>query len=81
MPTSKERLVSTNELAKHLGMSVATVNYYTNMGLFTIHDRKGNKRLYDKVEMEVVFRKVHELRKEGYSLRLIQQRFEKGYRL
>lgn len=76
---SKGHLITTTELAAYLKVSVATVNYYTNLGLFKVTDRQGNTRLYDKSEMEAVFKKVHQMRKEGYSLRLIQQRFEKGY--
>jgi len=73
-------LVTTKELAKILGLSVASVNYYTNLGLFNIKDRKGNMRLYDKNEISGVFETIHRLRKEGYSLRLIQQRLtSKGY--
>ena len=76
---SLEGVVSTKELAKALSVSVATVNYYTNLGLFKIHNRRGNLRLYDKRETVSVFEKIQQLRREGYSLRLIQQRFEKGY--
>jgi len=64
-----------------LGISVASVNYYTNLGLFQIKDRKGNARLYDKDEVSRVFESIHKLRKEGYPLRLIQQRLEKGYNI
>ena len=72
-------LASTKEMAKALDVSVATVNYYTNMGLFKTSGRKGNVRLYDRRETASVFDKIQQLRREGYSLRLIQQRFEKGY--
>ena len=74
-----ERLLSPKELAKILQVSTATVNYYTNLGLFKPIDRKGNLRLYDKRETVGIFEKIRQLRKEGYSLRLIQQRLEKGY--
>lgn len=76
---TQESLIPTKELARALGVSVATVNYYTNLGLFKISGRKGNVRLYDKRETAGIFEKIQQLRKEGYSLRLIQQRFEKGY--
>ena len=44
-------LVTTKDLAKLLGVSVASINYYTNLGLFNAKDRKGNVRLYDKNEV------------------------------
>ncbi len=75
------KYVTTKELAKILGISVASVNYYTNMGLFQIRDRKGNKRLYGRAEVVGVFERIRQFRKEGYPLRLIQQRLERGYNI
>ena len=76
-----DHLVSTKELAKFLGISVASVNYYTNLGLFGIKDRKANARVYDKYEIKGIFEEIRRLRKEGYSLRLIQQRLTRGYHI
>ena len=73
--------VTTKELAKLLGVSVASVNYYTNMGLFKIKDRRGNVRLYDRHETLSTFEKIRHLKMEGYSLRLIQRRLNRGYNL
>lgn len=75
-------LVDTKTAAKLLGISLASVNYYTNLGLFKITDRKGNMRLYDKNEIIGIFDTIQRLRKEGYSLRLIQQKLNnKGYNI
>ncbi|MBL7069463.1 MAG: MerR family transcriptional regulator [Candidatus Omnitrophica bacterium] len=74
-----EDTVSIKELAKQLKISPATVNYYTNLGFFKIKDRRGNMRLYDKAEISSIFEKVRQLRREGYSLKIIQQKLEKGY--
>jgi len=76
-----QNLISTDSLAKVLSISVATVNYYTNLGLFAVHDRRGNARLYDKRETISVFEKIQQMRREGYSLKLIHQKLEKGYSL
>lgn len=78
---TSESLISTKELARLLGMSTATITYYINMGLFKVKDRSGNARLYDKRETISIFEKIYKLRKEGYSLRLIQKKLEKGYRI
>ena len=80
MDTS-ENLITAEKLAKALGISVATINYYTNLGLFKVHDRKGNARLYDKREMMSVFEEIQQLRRDGYSLKLIHQKLEKGYNI
>lgn len=74
-------LITSKEVAKMLGISVASVNYYTNLRLLTIQEKKGNTRLYNKEEVNNTYKKIYRLRKEGYSLRLIQERLDKGYRI
>jgi len=74
-----DNLVTTKDLAKLLSISIASVNYYTNLGFFNIRERKGSTRLYDKNEIINTYQEMGKLRKEGYSLRLIQQRLNKGY--
>ncbi len=76
-----ETLVTTKKLAKLLGISVASVNYYTNLGLFNVKDRQGNTRLYDRNEVTSVFEVIRQLKKDGYSLRLIQKKLAKGYNI
>ncbi|MFH1855988.1 MAG: MerR family transcriptional regulator [Candidatus Omnitrophota bacterium] len=71
-----ENLMSIYELAKFLEISVASVNYYTNLGFFNVKDRKGNRRLYDKNEIFSIYHQIRQLRKKGYTLKLIQQRLE-----
>jgi len=74
-------LITTKKLAKVLRVSVASVNYYTNLGLFKVKERKGNARLYDQNEIMRVYDTVQCLRQEGYSLHLIQKKLDKGYSL
>jgi len=70
----ENNLLPLKEIARLLGLSSATANYYTNLGLFRISKRKGNCRLYDKGEVLARFEKIKELRSQGYSLGLIQQK-------
>ena len=76
-----ENLITLEELAKLLGVSSATVNYYTNLGFFKVKDRRGNRRLYDKNESRVLSEQIRKMRREGYSLRVIQDRLNKGYKV
>ena len=76
-----ESLISMQEVAKFLGVSSATVNYYTNLGFFKIKDRQGNKRLYEKNEVRELFTQIRKMRKEGYPLRIIQDRLNKEYKV
>lgn len=71
----EKTLVSLKEVAQLLGLSAATANYYTNIGLFRISRRKGNCRLYDKDQTLKRFDKIKALRSQGYSLGLIQRQF------
>ena len=76
-----ENLVTLEELAKLLGVSSATVNYYTNLGFFKVRDRRGNRRLYEKGEVRELHEQIRKMRREGYSLRIIQERLNKGYKI
>lgn len=66
-----EKFLSPKEIASLLGISMATVNYYTNLGLFRPEERKGNMRLYSKSGVLRNFSKIRSLRQKGYSLKLI----------
>lgn len=72
----KKNFCSPKAIAETLHISVATVNYYTNIGLFRAVDRQGNKRLYDMERILLTFAKIKELRKQGYSLGLIRDRLQ-----
>ncbi len=69
-------MLSLNEVASLLHISAATVNYYTNIGLFRVSSRKGNRRLYDKAEVLRRIDKIKEMRSQGYPLVLIRQMLE-----
>lgn len=71
----KNNMITVDELSKLYLLSKATINYYTNMGLLHIADKQGNKRLYDKGEVEERLEKIRQLRTSGYSLRLIRKQF------
>lgn len=67
------KVLTPKEIVHLLGISMATVNYYTNIGLFKPAGRKGNMRLYAKAGILKNFSKIKELRQKGYSLKLISQ--------
>lgn len=74
----ENNLLPLKEIARLLGLSSATANYYTNLGLFRISRRKGNCRLYDKNDILARFEKIKTLRSQGYSLGLIQQKINEN---
>jgi DNA-binding transcriptional MerR regulator len=71
----ESELLSLKEVAKILRISPATVNYYGNIGLFQVAERRGNTRFYEKGDILARFEKIKSLRKQGYSLSLIQRNF------
>lgn len=75
MRENKGNLITIDEISKLYNLSNPTVNYYTNMGLLPIADKHGNKRLYDKDEIHKRMEKIREMRRSGYSLRLISRHF------
>lgn len=68
-------LLTVDEISKLYNLSKPTINYYTNMGLLSIADKHGNKRLYNKAEVHKRLEKIREMRRSGYSLRLIRRQF------
>ncbi|MFH0935366.1 MAG: MerR family transcriptional regulator [Candidatus Omnitrophota bacterium] len=74
----EKKLLTLKEIAVLMGLSVATANYYTNLGLFRIEKRRGNCRLYDKTDILQRFDKIKQLRSQGYSLGLIQRRLRES---
>ena len=47
---------------------------YTNMGLFKVVGRRGNKRLYDEADTRSQLAKIKNMVVEGYPLRLIRDK-------
>ena len=73
MLQEKKNLITIDDISKLYGFSKATINYYTNMGLLHIAEKQGNKRLYDDNEVRKRLEKIKEMRRSGYSLRLIRK--------
>ncbi|MDP3787362.1 MAG: MerR family transcriptional regulator [Candidatus Omnitrophota bacterium] len=69
----KKNLRTIGDISKLYSFSKATINYYTNMGLLRIAEKQGNKRLYDDNEVRKRLEKIKEMRRSGYSLRLIRK--------
>lgn len=69
----KKDLITIGEISKRYGLSMSSLNYYTNMGLLSIAEKQGNKRLYDENEVSKRLEKIKDMRRSGYSLRLIRK--------
>jgi len=73
---SKRKLVSAQEIVKKYGVTYQTVNHYTNSDLLKVVGKKGNVRMYDKLEVKQRLAKIMHLMSEGYPLRLIKKQLE-----
>jgi len=73
----KKEIISAIDIAKNYNFSYQTVNYYTNLGLLKVIENQGNKRLYDKQDVEERLKTIKELKHRGYPLRLIRDELRK----
>lgn len=71
------QLITIKDIVKNHNLSYQMVNHYTRMGLLTVVERKGYKRLYDKQETEKHLKTIIELKNQGYTLPLIRDQFIK----
>ena len=65
------------EIVKRHNIPYSTLTHYTNLGFFTVLKGKGNKRLYDRQEVNARLRKITRFIDDGYPLRLIKRRLAK----
>ena len=70
----QDRLIVADDIVNKYDISYQTVNHYTNFGLLTISQRKGNVRFYDKDVVDKRLKAIKSLMNEGYTLRLIQKK-------
>lgn len=64
-------LISPHEIAKKYNISYQTINYYTNLGLLVVRERRGNGRLYKTNKVQRCLDRIGKLKNQGYSLKLI----------
>ena len=70
-----KNLITVEDVAKRFDISKATVNYYTNIGLILVRQKKKNRRLYDLDDVTTRIEKIRDMLNMGYTLRLIQREF------
>ena len=70
-----KNLITVEGVAKRFDISKATVNYYTNIGLILVSQKKKNRRLYDLDDTSNRIEKIRDMLNLGYTLRLIQREF------
>ncbi len=73
------KLVSIQHISHRTGLSLSSLNYYVNLGLISVADRQGNRRLF--VESHVIHHldEISRLRREGYPLRIIRRRLQENH--
>lgn len=71
---SPNKMISAKEMSRVYHLTYQTVNYYTDLGLLPVVSKQGNVRYYDSEIVEKRMAEISDLKKEGYSLRLIRKR-------
>ena len=67
-------LISSKEMMERFQISYQTLNFYTNLGLFQVEKRIGNKRLYDDIAVSLRLDQIKRFKEDGYPLRLIAKK-------
>jgi len=68
------KMISAKEISDKYHITYQAVNHYTDLGLLQVLSRKGNVRFYNRGVVYRRLKQITDLRKEGYSLRLIRKR-------
>ena len=66
--------ITAKEIRDAFQITYSKINHYTNLGLFPIASKSGNKRLYDRQKVEDHIHFISKLVNEGYPLRLIRKK-------
>ncbi len=72
------KLISSKEVVEKFKISYPTLTHYTNIGLFRVIERRGNKRMYNENEIKKRLPRIRELINKGYPLRLIVEKLNKN---
>ena len=75
---SNNGCISAYELSSRYQIPYSKINYYTSLGFFDIVRKEGNKRYYDKTQVERRYQTISRLINEGYPLALIRKKLLKG---
>ena len=66
--------ITATEIRQTLNLPYSTINHYTNLGLFSVVRKSGNKRIYNFNEVKARYSMIMKLTQEGYPLSLIQRK-------
>jgi DNA-binding transcriptional MerR regulator len=72
------KLTAIKEICQKHNITSFTINHYTNLGLLKVVAKKGNRRLYDSVEVERRLKVIPDLISQGYPLQLISKKLNNG---
>ena len=66
--------ITAKEISDRLRIPYSKINHYTDLGLFSIVKKEGNRRFYDLREVENRYQVISRLTHEGYPLGLIRKK-------
>jgi len=69
-----EKEITAQQIREKFKISYSAINHYTDLGLFAIVRKSGNKRVYDLNEVKSRFQIISRLANEGYPLHLIRKK-------
>ena len=66
--------ITAKEISSKFNIPYSKINHYTDLGLFSIVRKEGNKRIYHLDEVEMRYQAIAKLVNEGYPLGLIRKK-------
>lgn len=74
MVAKNSDVVTAKDISKKYKVGYPTINYYTDIGLFPIVGREGNRRLYSSRQIKSRIDLISKMVNDGYPLRLIRKK-------
>ncbi len=68
------KLITAKEISAKFGISYQTINRYTDAGLLSVINKKGNIRFYNRQHAAKRIKQIDGLSRQGYSLLLIRRK-------
>ena len=68
---SAKGYLTLQEISSRTGLGLSGLNFYVNLGLLPVADRRGNKRLFKERIVLQRLKEIKNLKRQGYPLRII----------
>jgi len=75
---SRKNMLTIKEISKRYKVSEATIRHYIDLDLIRVYKREGGKWYFRKNEVDARIKKIRNLLRQGYLLRQMRKKLNKG---